>query len=132
MFRVIVENRNKNVSKTYTHILSVNTNGGMIYNLVDENMNRYKIKLENGYAMHLLREVNWMDLREALKLILVDQPVIVRYERPSLIKKDSIVYDEVEGKRSDVWRDVLCPEKLKVTEINTLNNTILIVVDLIR
>ena len=58
MFRVIVENRNKNVSKTYTHILSVNTNGGMIYILVDENMNRYKIKLENGYAIHMLREVN--------------------------------------------------------------------------
>ena len=58
MFRVIVENRNNNVSKTYTHILSVNTNWGMIYNLVDENMNRYKIKLENGYAIHLLREVN--------------------------------------------------------------------------
>lgn len=58
MFRVIVENRNKNVSKTYVHILSVNTNGGMVYNLVDENMNRYKIKLENGYAIHLLREVN--------------------------------------------------------------------------
>lgn len=73
-----------------------------------------------------------MDLREVLKLILVDQPVIVRYERPSLIKKDSIVYDEVKGKRSDVWRNVICPEKLKVTEINTLNNTILIAVDLIR
>lgn len=73
-----------------------------------------------------------MDLREVLKLILVDQPVIVRYERPSLIKKDSIVYDEVKGKRSDVWRNVIYPEKLKVTEINTLNNTILIVVDLIR
>lgn len=73
-----------------------------------------------------------MDLREVLKLILVDQPVIVRYERPSLIKKDSIVYDEVKGKRSDVWRNVVCPEKLKVTEINVLNNTILIVVDLIR
>ena len=58
MFRVIVENRNKNVSKTYTHILSVNTNGGMIYKLVDENMNRYKIKLENGYAIHLFREVS--------------------------------------------------------------------------
>lgn len=57
MFRVIVENRNKNVSKTYTHILSVNTNGGMIYKLVDENMNCYKIKLENGYAIHLLREI---------------------------------------------------------------------------
>lgn len=57
MFRVIVENRNKNVSKTYTHILSVNTNGGMIYYLDDENMNRYKIKLENGYAIHLLREI---------------------------------------------------------------------------
>jgi len=73
-----------------------------------------------------------MDLREALKLILVDQPVIVRYERPSLIKKDSIVYDEVKGKRSDVWRNVVCPEKLKVTEINAINNTILITVDLIR
>lgn len=73
-----------------------------------------------------------MDLREALKLILPDQPVIVRYERPSLIKKDSIVYDEVKGKRSDVWRNVVFPEKLKVTEINTLNNTILLVVDLIR
>lgn len=58
MFRVIVENRNNNVSKTYTHILSVNTNGGMIYILDDENMNRYKIKLENGYAIHLLREVS--------------------------------------------------------------------------
>ena len=73
-----------------------------------------------------------MDLREVLKLILADQPVIVRYERPSLIKKDSIVYDEVKGKCSDVWRNVVCPEKLKVTEINILNNTILIVVDLIR
>lgn len=73
-----------------------------------------------------------MDLREVLKLILPDQPVIVRYERPSLIKKDSIVYDEVKGKRSDVWRNVVFPEKLKVTEINTLNNTILLVVDLIR
>lgn len=73
-----------------------------------------------------------MDLRELLKLIPPHQPVIVRYERPSLIKKDSIVYDEVKGKRSDVWGNVVYPEKLKVTEINTLNNTILIVVDLIR
>lgn len=73
-----------------------------------------------------------MDLREVLKLILPDQPVIVSYERPSLIKKDSIVYDEVKGKRSDVWRNVICPEKLKVTEIKTVNNTILIAVDLIR
>ena len=73
-----------------------------------------------------------MDLREVLKLILADQPVIVRYERPSLIKKDSIVYDEVKGKCTEVWRNVVCPEKLKVTEINILNNTILIVVDLIR
>ena len=73
-----------------------------------------------------------MDLREVLKLIFVDHPVIVRYERPSLIKKDSIVYDEVKGKCSDVRRNVLCPEKLKVTEINTLNNSIVIVVDLIR
>lgn len=73
-----------------------------------------------------------MDLREILKLILAEQPVIVRYERPSLIKKDGIVYDEVKGKRSDVWKNVLCPEKLKVTEIDVLNNTILITVDLIR
>lgn len=74
-----------------------------------------------------------MDLRDVLKLILsADQPVIVRYERPSLIKKDSIVYDEVKGKRSDVWRNAICPEKLKVTEINCLNNTLLITVDLIR
>lgn len=73
-----------------------------------------------------------MDLREVLKLILADQSVIVRYERPSLIKKDSVVYDEVKGKRSDVWRNVICPEKLKVTEIDTVNNTILITVDLIR
>lgn len=57
MFRVIMEDRHKNVSKTYTHIISVNTNGGMIYNLVDENMNRYKIKIENGYVLHVLREV---------------------------------------------------------------------------
>ena len=49
-----------------------------------------------------------------------------------LLKKDSIVYDEVKGKCSDVRRNVLCPEKLKVTEINTLNNSIVIVVDLIR
>lgn len=73
-----------------------------------------------------------MDLREILKLILADQPVIVRYERPSLVKKDSVVYDEVKGKRSDVWRNVICPEILKVTEIGTVNNSILITVDLIR
>lgn len=57
MLRVIMENRRKGVSKTYTHILSVNTNGGMIYRLVDENFNRYRLKIENGYAIHVLREV---------------------------------------------------------------------------
>lgn len=73
-----------------------------------------------------------MDLRELLKIILSDKPVTVRYERPSLIKKDGVVYDEVSGKRSDVWRYVLCPEKLKVTEIDAINDTIVITVDLIR
>lgn len=73
-----------------------------------------------------------MDLREILKLILAQKEVIVRYERPSLVKKDGIVYDEVKGKRTDIWKNVLCPEKLKVTEIDVINNTILITVDLIR
>lgn len=73
-----------------------------------------------------------MDLRELLKIILSDTPVTVRYERPSLVKKDGVVYDEVSGNRSDVWRYVLCPEKLKVTEIDAINGTIVITVDLIR
>ena len=73
-----------------------------------------------------------MDLRELLKKILSNTPVTVRYERPSLVKKDGVVYDEVSGNCSDVWRDVLCSEKLKVTEIDAINDTIVITVDLIR
>lgn len=73
-----------------------------------------------------------MDLRELLKKILSDTPVTVRYERPSLVKKDGVVYDEVSGNCSDVWMNVLCPEKLKVTEIDAINDTIVITVDLIR
>ena len=73
-----------------------------------------------------------MDLRELLKKILSDTPVTVRYERPSLVKKDGVVYDGVSGKCSDVWMNVLCPEKLKVTEIDAINDTIVITVDLIR
>ena len=73
-----------------------------------------------------------MDLRELLKKILSDTPVTVRYERPSLVKKDGVVYDKVSGNCSDVWTNVLCPEKLKVTEIDAINDTIVITVDLIR
>ena len=73
-----------------------------------------------------------MDLRELLKIILSDTTVVVRYERPSLVKKDGVVYDVVSGDRSEVWRCVLCPEKLKVTEIDAINDTIVITVDLIR